>query len=59
MDSDKTKNENKKKVVIKLPISIIRGGTSKGIYILKDDLPTNKEEWDPLLLRLMGSPDQK
>ena len=59
MDSDKSKFENKKKVVIKLPISIIRGGTSKGVYILKGDLPSNKEEWDPLLLRLMGSPDQK
>ena len=59
MDSDKSKIENKKRVVIKLPISIIRGCTSKGVYILKNDLPTNKEEWDPLLLRLMGSPDQK
>ena len=59
MDSDKSKKENNKKVVIKLPISIIRGGTSKGVYILKNDLPTNKEEWDPILLRLMGSPDQK
>jgi len=59
MNSDKSKFDNKKKVVIKLPISIIRGGTSKGVYILKDDLPSNKEEWDPLLLRLMGSPDQK
>jgi len=59
MDSYNSKNENNKKFVIKLPISIIRGGTSKGIYILKEDLPANKEEWGPLLLRLMGSPDQK
>ena len=59
MDSDKSKKENNKKVVIKLPISIIRGGTSKGVYILKNDLPTNKEVWDPILLRLIGSPYQK
>ena len=59
MDSDKSKKKKNKKVVIELPISIIRGGTSKGVYILKNDLPTNKEEWDPILLRLMGSPDQK
>lgn len=59
MDSDKSKNQNIKKSMIKLPVSIIRGGTSKGIYILKNDLPANKDEWDSLLLRLMGSPDQK
>lgn len=53
---DKLKKENK---IIKLPISIIRGGTSKGVYIQEKDLPTNKEEWDAILLRLMGSPDQK
>ena len=47
------------KKLTKLPVSIIRGGTSKGVYILKKDLPTNEEEWNPLLLRLMGSPDQK
>ena len=38
-----------------LPVSILRGGTSKGVYILETDLPANKEEWEPILLRLMGS----
>jgi len=47
-------NKNKK-----LPVSIIRGGTSKGVYILQSDLPEDKAEWEPLLLRLMGSPDKK
>ena len=47
-------NNNKK-----LPVSIIRGGTSKGVYILQSDLPEDKAEWEPLLLRLMGSPDKK
>ncbi len=42
-----------------LPVKIIRGGTSKGVYIREEDLPANKAEWDPILLRLMGSPDKK
>lgn len=45
--------------MIKLPVSIIRGGTSKGVYILEEDLPKDKNEWDAILLRLMGSPDHK
>lgn len=42
-----------------LPVSILRGGTSKGIYILEEDLPKDKALWEPLLLKLMGSPDKK
>lgn len=42
-----------------LPVSIFRGGTSKGVYILETDLPADKSRWDPILLRLMGSPDRK
>ena len=45
--------------ITKLPVTIIRGGTSKGVYILEDDLPADKAAWEPLLLRLMGSPDKK
>ena len=45
--------------VKKLPVTIMRGGTSKGVYILESDLPANHDEWEPLLLRLMGSPDAK
>lgn len=44
---------------IKLPVTIIRGGTSKGVYILENLMPDKREKWDPLLIRLMGSPDQK
>ena len=47
------------KNVTKLPVTILRGGTSKGVYILETDLPADKAEWEPLLLRLMGSPDKK
>ena len=49
----------KKKQVFRLPVTILRGGTSKGVFILEEDLPENREEWDEILLRLMGSPDKK
>lgn len=38
---------------------IMRGGTSKGVYFLADDLPTDSGERDDLLLRIMGSPDAR
>jgi 4-oxalomesaconate tautomerase len=36
---------------------VMRGGTSKGLYFLADDLPADPDERDDLLLRIMGSPD--
>jgi len=45
--------------VKRIPCSIIRGGTSKGVYILQSDLPEDKKEWDAILLKMMGSPDKK
>jgi 4-oxalomesaconate tautomerase len=35
----------------------MRGGTSKGGYFLKEDLPADVAARDALLLRIMGSPD--
>ena len=35
----------------------MRGGTSKGGYFLKDDLPSDTAQRDAMLLRIMGSPD--
>jgi 4-oxalomesaconate tautomerase len=35
----------------------MRGGTSKGGYFLKSDLPADPVERDAFLLRVMGSPD--
>ena len=49
----------RKNSVTRLPVTIMRGGTSRGVYILESDLPENREQWDALLLRLMGSPDKK
>jgi 4-oxalomesaconate tautomerase len=37
----------------------MRGGTSKGLYFLADDLPADPGERDDLLLRVMGSPDPR
>ena len=41
----------------KIPCSIIRSGTSKGVFFLKNDLPSDDKERDELLLKIMGSPD--
>jgi len=37
----------------------MRGGTSKGGYFLKEDLPADTAARDALLLRVMGSPDPR
>lgn len=37
----------------------MRGGTSKGGYFLRDDLPADPAARDALLLRIMGSPDPR
>ncbi|WJE17245.1 PrpF domain-containing protein [Halobacillus sp. ACCC02827] len=41
----------------KVPVTLMRGGTSKGVFILKDHMPADREEWEPFLLDIMGSPD--
>lgn len=38
---------------------VMRGGTSKGAYFLAEDLPADPAERDDLLLRVMGSPDER
>jgi 2-methylaconitate cis-trans-isomerase PrpF len=38
-------------------VAIVRGGTSKGVYILRNDLPSDEKERDKVILRLFGSPD--
>jgi 2-methylaconitate cis-trans-isomerase PrpF len=40
-----------------LPVSLMRGGTSKGVFMLRSDLPEDSIERDKLLLKLIGSPD--
>ncbi|WP_273512250.1 4-oxalomesaconate tautomerase [Phreatobacter oligotrophus] len=38
---------------------LMRGGTSKGAYFLKEDLPSDPAARDALLLSVMGSPDAR
>lgn len=40
-----------------IPAYYMRGGTSKGVFLLADDLPADPAERDALLLRIIGSPD--
>jgi 2-methylaconitate isomerase len=42
---------------LRIPAVYMRGGTSKGVFFLADDLPSDKEARDRILLRVIGSPD--
>lgn len=42
-----------------IPVSIFRGGTSKGVFIDEENLPKDQRERDYILLKLMGSPDER
>lgn len=39
------------------PCSVMRGGTSKGLFFLEEDLPADRADRDRFLLAAMGSPD--
>ena len=40
-----------------IPCTVMRGGTSKGLYFDARDLPADREQRDRVLLAAMGSPD--
>lgn len=42
-----------------IPCAIVRGGTSKGVFLREEYLPADPGERDRLLLALMGSPDPR
>lgn len=42
-----------------IPVTVMRGGTSKGLYFLRDDLPADAAQRDRVLLAAMGSPDAR
>jgi 4-oxalomesaconate tautomerase len=44
---------------LRIPCMMMRGGTSKGAYFLKDDLPSDVALRDRVLLAAMGSPDPR
>jgi methylitaconate Delta-isomerase len=43
--------------VMPLSCSILRGGTSRGVFFMAEDLPAERSEIEPLLLDVFGSPD--
>jgi len=43
----------------RIPCLLMRGGTSKGAYVLADDLPDQPALRDRVLLAVMGSPDKR
>jgi len=45
--------------MIPIRCTILRGGTSKGIYLLENDLPESPELRDKVILAIFGSPDKR
>lgn len=45
-------------IQLRIPAVYMRGGTSKGVFFLKDDLPSDPKARERLLLRVIGSPDR-
>ncbi|HYD66557.1 4-oxalomesaconate tautomerase [Azospirillum sp.] len=43
----------------RIPCAMMRGGTSKALVFLADDLPSDSAERNAVLLRAMGSPDAR
>lgn len=43
--------------MIAVPCAIIRGGTSKGVFLKQKDIPAEKEKRDKLIQAIFGSPD--
>ncbi|MEM7082989.1 MAG: 4-oxalomesaconate tautomerase [Pseudomonadota bacterium] len=41
----------------RISCSLVRGGTSRGLYFLTDDLPLDPRERDRILISVMGGPD--
>jgi len=42
-----------------VPCTIMRGGTSKGVFFLESDLPADPQSRERVLLEAMGSPDPR
>lgn len=46
-----------RRIIQRIPVTLMRGGTSKGIFLNAADLPPAGASRDQLLLSLLGSPD--
>ena len=42
-----------------IPCMLVRGGTSKGVYLDERDLPAKGQARDDLVLSIFGSPDTR
>lgn len=40
-----------------IPAVLMRGGTSKGVFLKREDLPGDRPLWDEIILRIFGSGD--
>ncbi len=52
-----TANRFSRTMLTAIPCTLMRGGTSKGLYFDERDLPAERELRDRVLLAAMGSPD--
>jgi probable AcnD-accessory protein PrpF len=43
---------------LRIPAVYMRGGTSKGVFFVADDLPSDRDERDRILMRVIGTPDR-
>jgi len=43
---------------LRIPAVYMRGGTSKGVFFLAADLPSDPQARDRILMRVIGSPDR-
>ncbi len=44
---------------VKVPCTIMRGGTSKAVFLMEKDIPSDPNERDRFLLAIFGSPDKR
>ena len=45
--------------MIKIPCAIYRGGTSKPIFFMEEELPKDPNKRDRMVLEAFGSPDMR
>ncbi len=54
-----TSTINTERILNPIPATYIRGGTSKGVFLQEKHLPSDRSQWDAILLGIMGSPDSE
>lgn len=44
---------------LRIPCTLMRGGTSRGLVFRREHLPARRAEWDAIFLAALGSPDPR